>query len=424
MAKNSAEDLEQLTPLRSVGDRRVRILHVITRLVVGGAQENTLLTVAHLDPAHYCADLACGPGGSSEGSLGDRARQLGIAFVEITNLVREPHPIKDLLAFLQLYLLIRRNRYDIVHTHTTKAGLLGRMAARAAHVPIIVHTPHGHAFHGYLGPTGSRLLVAMERALSRITARIICLTQSEQQDHLRLGVGRADQLAVIHSGVDIQRITAARVDASGKRRELGLPLTCPLVGCVARLVPVKGHETLIRAVPAVLEKVPDATVVLVGDGPQREALRQEVHRLRLERHVRFLGLRGDVPELLALFDVVVVPSLNEGMGKVAVEAMAAGRPVVGSCVVGIQDVVEDGRTGLLVSPGDPRALAHAMIRLLGRPDLREAMGNAARLRATQFDIAKMIVLLSQLYEEMGNLLQRRVANQRVSKISTPNSGTR
>lgn len=377
---------------------RVKVLHVITRMVVGGAQQNTLLTVEHLDRARFSVALASGPGGGPEGSLEPAARSLGVPYFEIASLVRSPHPAKDVAAFVSLLGLMRRGRYHIVHTHTTKAGILGRLAARAVGVPIVIHTPHGHAFQGYLGTAGSWLLVLLERALAKITDRIVCLTNAELEDHLRIGVGRPGQYVVIHSGVDVQDIMATQIDAPRKRLELGLPPQGLLVGCVARLVPVKGLSTLIRAIPAVLNGLPDVTFVVVGDGPERAELEEQASALKVRDRIVFLGLRHDIPELLPLFQLLVLPSWNEGMGKAAVEAMAAGRPVVGSRVAGIQNVIQDGETGFLVTPGNSEELARAVIALLRNPTLRAAMGDSGRTRAAGYGIPAMVDQISRLYE--------------------------
>jgi len=376
--------------------RRIRVLHVITRMVVGGAQENTLLTATRLDAARYDVTLASGPTTGPEGTLEPRIPG-DLRFVRVPELVRDPHPIKDPVALARLYGLMRTGRFDIVHTHTTKAGLLGRIAAACARVPVVVHTPHGHAFHNYLGARGSTALQAVERLLAVRTARVICLTEAERDDHLKLRIGPPDKFCVVHSGVDLERFRAAGGSPERTRRALGLPPNAPLVGCVARLVPVKGVHHLLDAVPAVRAAVPGAMVVFVGDGPLRAGLEATAAARHLDGGVRFLGLRDDVAELLPLFDVVVLPSLNEGMGRAAVEALAAGRPVVGSRISGIQNVVTDGETGLLVPPADPAALADAIVRCLRDPELRRKFGERARQSVSGYGIDAMVEQIDRLY---------------------------
>lgn len=376
--------------------QKIRILHVITRLVVGGAQENTLLTVARLDRSRYEVTLASGPTTGPEGSLEDQISS-DIAFERIPELVRHPHPVNDVVAAGRLYRFMRRHRYHIVHTHTTKAGILGRLAARAARVPIIIHTPHGHAFHNYMNRAGSAALTWVERGLAGFTDQIICLTEAERGDHLRYRIGPPERFEVIHSGVDVDRFRSVRFDVDAKRRELGLPSRGPIVGCIARLVPVKGVDVLLQAVPRIRQAVPQATIVFVGDGPLRPALEDRARSLGQDGAVKFLGLRRDVTEILPLMDLVVLPSLNEGMGRAAVEALAAGRPVVASRVSGIQDVITDGQTGLLVPPGDPEALASAIIHCLTNPALARAFARQAQAEVDAYGIVPMIVKLDRLY---------------------------
>ena len=375
---------------------RVRVLHVITRLIVGGAQENTLLTVGGLDRTRYDVTLATGPTVGPEGSLESRIPS-DAGFVRIPELCRDPHPVHDPVALARLYGLMRRGRYQIVHTHTTKAGLLGRLAARWARVPVVVHTPHGHAFHDYLSQAGSRALVWTERAAARWTDRIVCLTEAERDDHLRYHIAPAGKFTVIHSGVDLERFGAARPDPQAARGALGLSETGPLVGCVARLVPVKGVDCLLEAWSAVRSAVPDATVVFVGDGPLRPTLEAAAKAEGLGRSAAFLGVRDDVADLLPLFDVVVLPSRNEGMGRAAVEALAAGRPVIGSRISGIQNVIQDGETGVLVPPGDPGALARAIVRCLRERAVRDGMAARARDAARAYGVDAMLSQLDELY---------------------------
>jgi glycosyltransferase involved in cell wall biosynthesis len=378
---------------------RVRVLHVITRLVVGGAQENTLLTVRHLDRGRYEVALASGPTLGPEGSLEAEVPR-DVLFLRVPELVRPPHPPKDAVALGKLYRLMRRGRYHIVHTHTTKAGLLGRLAARLARVPVVVHTPHGHAFHGYLSRAGSEALRRVEATLARWTDAIVCLTEAERDDHLRLGVGEPWQFEVVHSGVDLARFRMPPRDPEAKRRELGLPAAARVVGCVARLAPVKGVQYLLEALPRIRASVPEAVLVFVGDGELRPQLERRAQELGVDGAVRFLGLRRDVHEIVHLFDVSVLPSLNEGMGKAAVEAMAAGKPVVASAVSGLRDVVRPGRNGVLVPPGDPDALSRAVLDLLNDSDRARRLGEAARQDAESYGVEAMVARLEALYDRL------------------------
>lgn len=371
--------------------RPPRVLHVITRLVVGGAQENTLLTVRELQARGYEVELAAGPETGPEGAL---PVPEGIVFHAIPTLVREIRPLADLRALWDLYRLMRRG-YDVVHTHTSKAGVLGRVAARLARVPLLVHTPHGHVYHGYGGKLRSRLFVWVERVLGRWTDVLVALTESERREHLAEKVGRAEQWCVIPSGVEIERY---RKPTALRRSDLGVPDRSFVVGCVARLVPVKGIEDAITATAQLVDRTPPVHLVLVGDGPQRAACQKLAGQLGLQERVHFLGLRRDVPDLLPLFDLLVLPSRNEGMGRVLVEAQAAGVPVVATRVGGVPDLVSEGETGRLVPPGDPAALAAAIRSLAGDRATVARMRNAARARvAESLSAEAMVASLEAVY---------------------------
>jgi glycosyltransferase involved in cell wall biosynthesis len=376
--------------------RSLRVLHVITRLVVGGAQENTLLSVGGLQRLGYRVELAAGPQTGPEGAL---PVPENVPFHPIASLVREVRVAEDLRALWSLYRLVRRGSYDVVHTHTSKAGVVGRLAARLAGVPAVVHTPHGHVYQGYGGRLKSRAFVWVEKMLARWTDVLVALTELERLEHLREGVGRPDQWTVIPSGVEVDRF---RQPTPLRRTDLGLPEGGFLVGCVARLAHVKGVDLAIQAVARLRDWGCPVHLALVGDGPERTALGRLAESLEVGRYVHFLGLRRDVHRLLPLFDVLVIPSRNEGMGRVAVEAHVAGLPVVATRVGGIPDVVADGETGLLVAPEDPESLAVGLARLATDPVLRKRMAEAARERVTEeLSAEAMVAALDRVYRRLA-----------------------
>lgn len=390
-ARQAVLQLWQICGWSPPSPRLLRVLHVITRLVVGGAQENTLLTVCGLRARGYEVELAAGPEAGPEGVL---QVPEGIVFHRIPTLVREIRPLADLRALWDLYWLMARG-YDVVHTHTSKAGVLGRIAARLAGVPVVVHTPHGHVYHGYGGRVRSRLFVWVERLLARWTDVLVALTESERREHLAEKVGRAEQWCVIPSGVEIERY---RKPTPLRRSDLGLPEASFVVGCVARLVPVKGIEDAVTATAQLVDLTPPVHLVLVGDGPQRGALQKLAGQLGVRERVHFLGLRRDVPDLLPVFDILVLPSRNEGMGRVLVEAQAAGVPVVATRVGGVPDLVSEGQTGRLVPPGDPAALAAAIRSLAEDRAALTQMRDAARAHVAECLSAEaMVASLEAVY---------------------------
>ncbi len=378
---------------------RIRIAHVITRLCKGGAQENTFHTVRLADRDRFDVSLISGPATGAEGSIEDRVGAAEIEIVREPALVRQVSPLRDARALAGLVRKIRRGNFHIVHTHTSKAGILGRLAAKLAGVPIVVHTPHGNVFDGYFPPWKTRLFIAAERRTARWTDRLIELTPGGIEEHLAQGIGRRDQFVTIFSGIDLKPYSDARAQRAATRSTLGFREDEFVVGAVGRLEPVKGFSYFIAAAENIAARAPQARFVHAGDGSEASALRAKAGALN--GRVKFLGLRDDVPALMAAFDVLVVPSLNEGMGRVILEAGAAGTPVVASRVGGIPEIVRDGTTGLLVPPRDAQSIAAAVLSLAGDRAKARAMGESARrFVAPDFSLDRMIMRIEALYEEL------------------------
>jgi glycosyltransferase involved in cell wall biosynthesis len=379
--------------------KRIRVAHVITRLCRGGAQENTFHTVRLANRDRFEVDLISGPTAGEEGSIEDVVRNAGIDIERAAALVRQPAPWRDWQALRQLARLFAEKRYDIVHTHTSKAGFLGRIAARRAGVPIIVHTPHGNIFQGYFSRVLTRVFIAMERHAARRTDRIIELTPGGIEEHLACGIGRREQYVTIFSGIDLAPFDAAIRRRAKTRRALGVSPDTFLVGGAGRLEPVKGFTYFVSAARLIAEAVPGARFVVAGQGSLRAAL--EAESANLGGRLQWLGPRDDVPDLMAAFDVFVLASLNEGMGRVLLEAGAAGVPAVATRVGGVPDIILDGRTGILTPPRDPRAMAEAVGGLARDPRRRKAMGEAARARtAPAFGLERMVEQIEALYERL------------------------
>jgi glycosyltransferase involved in cell wall biosynthesis len=327
--------------------------------------------------------------------------QAGVSVFPVPTLVREVNPVLDVRATVALWRLLRRERPEVVHTHTSKAGAVGRLAAWLAGVPVVIHTPHGHIFYGYYGAVASAIMRLLERLLAKITDRIVTLTDRGAEEHVRFHIAGAEKFVTIHSGIDLAHFRSVQVDPTIKRKELGLPPKGPIVGTVGRLVPVKGLEWLLKAAPPVLAEFPQACFVVIGDGPMACELRELTSKLGIGLRVVFLGVREDVHECLVALDLFVLPSLNEGMGLAVIEAMAMGCPVVATRVGGIPDIVADGTTGLLVPPRDDRALAEAILTLLRDRSRRAAYGEAAKRHVDgRFDITTMVRNIERLYDEV------------------------
>lgn len=389
-------------------DGRKTVIHVITQLDGGGSARSTVCTVLGHDRHRFRVGLAYGRPRAETGASNvltavelEEIRQAGVALYEIPTLVRAISPLSDARATLALWRLFSRERPDIVHTHTSKAGTVGRIAAWLARVPAVVHTPHGHVFYGYFGRAMSEAIRLVERVLARITDRIVTLTERGALEHVQYRIAGRGKFVTIPSGIRVAEFRSACGDPIVKRKELGLPLDGPLIGTVGRLVPIKGHAWLIRAIPRVLAEFPQACVVFIGDGPLADELRQLANEVGVGRNVVFLGTRQDVPACLAALDLFVFPSLNEGMGRALIEAMAVGLPVVATGVGGIPDVVVDGESGVLVPPKDAMALADAVRAMLRDPGRRRAYGEAAKRRVDdRFDVEAMVEKLERLYDEV------------------------
>lgn len=381
-----------------------KVLHIITRLERGGAPSILLDLVRGLEGDGLTHTLAAGLADDAAQDLLGTPATAGLRVRTVPALTREIRPFSDLRTLLGLTRLLRREEPDLVHVHTSKAGFLGRLAARFAGTRRLIYSPHGTILTGYFSPGATRLLARLEAWAARFTDRVVCYTALEVAEYLAAGIGRPQQYAVIPNGLDAEAYARQAAPPARTRTALGLPPGARPLLCVARLVPVKGQTYLVQAWPSVLKREPRALLLLVGDGPEERLLRSRAAELGLGGSVRFLGFRQDIPSLLALAEALVLPSLNEGFGLVLLEAMAMGKPVVASAVGGIPEVVLDGRTGLLVPPADPEALAVAILRLLEDPRAAQRLGEAGRERAREsFSREAFIQAHRKLYGELLGL---------------------
>jgi glycosyltransferase involved in cell wall biosynthesis len=355
--------------------------------------------VGHSRSGAFDAELFFGPTYGAEGSLVEDARRQGLVLRKIPTLLREVNPLADPCALAHLTYAFARGRYDVVHTHSSKAGILGRVAARAARVPIVVHTVHGWGFNDE-GASLQPAFVRAERWCAPLADALIAVSEDAVTEALRRGVGRPEQYTVIRSGVDLTRFARPTGSTRRLREELGIPETARIVGSVMRLSPPKDPMGLVDLLAGVIARIPDVVLVIVGEGPMRAALEDHVATRRLSDRVYLPGLRSDVPEFLALFEVFVFSSGFEGLPRVVPQAMAAGLPVVATDVGGIREAVIDGGTGYLVAPGDREALVARTAELLIDGDRARTMGTAGRAHATRFDARTMIAEIEALYHRL------------------------
>jgi len=380
---------------------RAKVLHVITRMDHGGSATDTRDIITGTDGSRFESHLVCG---SLNQLTEEEERQLRSAcagFAVEPSLRRDISPLQDLTALLRLYRLIRDGGFDIVHTHTSKAGFIGRLAAWLAGAPIIVHSPHGHVFYGYFSPLKTKVFILLEKLAARVTDRLLCLTRMEIKDHLKLGVGWRGIFDVLPSGVPLEKFAAPSTPPDAVRRKLGIPPDAIVTGCVARLDPVKGIRHLILAFSLLADIEPPPYLLLVGDGEDREELERLAREKGVAPRVIFAGHRHDVPDLLHAMDVFALPSLNEGYGKAIVEAMCAGRPVVATAVGGVPSLVTNEETGLLVPPANPEALAVVLRRLISDPLSRTRIARAGlRSVSDDFSVEAMNRKLEEIYTNL------------------------
>lgn len=379
----------------------IRMLHVITRLIRGGADENTLFTVRGLDKRRYTVDLAVGAGSELD-AFGPLE---GVGVHVVPELVREPDPWRDVVALFRLASLMRRGRYQIVHTHTAKAGFLGRLAAALAGAPIIVHTVHGVTFHDHI-PRHQRLFyLALERVAARFTHQFIAVGEDVKDIYLRHGVGAPARYETIYSGMPLGDYLAAGAMEDGERAavraELGYEPHHQVVVMAARLEERKGHAYLFEAVRRVLPAHPELRVLVLGDGPLRDALAWQVTAMGLAEVVRFGGHRHDLPRVLAACDVSVLTSLWEGLPRVLVQSAAAGRPILTFDVEGAWEVVRDGANGFIVPSRDVDAFAARLRTLLDDRARARALGRAGRERVSErWTVETMLERLDDTYQRL------------------------
>lgn len=379
----------------------MRVVHVITRLIVGGAQENTLATVMGLRQRPGVeVKLISGPTAGPEGTLEPEARAVP-GLLEISPaLVRPIHPWKDALAWRDLIRRFRQTQPDIVHTHSGKAGVLGRLAARRAGVPLIFHTLHGPSFGPFQTAPVNAVFRWAERVAGRCTTHFIAVADSLIRQYLAAGIGRPDQYTRIYSGFNLQPFLTARNDLEWRSR-WGIQPGDVVVGKIARLFKLKGHEDLIRAAPAIVRECPQIKFVLVGDGQWRGRWEAEVHRLGLTQHFVFTGLvpPREVPRWVGIMDIVVHLSRREGLPRALPQALAAARPVIAYDCDGAGEVCRHGITGFLLPPGTD--IAPAVLTLARDPALRQSLGEAGRAWVRQeFDVELMVERIWQLYQRL------------------------
>ncbi len=384
--------------------RPMKVCHIITRMILGGAQENTFLTCRGLAEAGWDVVLLSGPQTGAEGSLQDRCRQAGFRFEIIEPMVRQVAPLDDWRALRQMRAWLERERPQIVHTHSSKAGVLGRIAARRAGVPIILHTIHGMSFNRTQRPWIRRAYRDLERYCARFTDRIITVADAMIDQSVDAGVAPREKFTTIYSGMEVDRFDPAGYDRAAVRARYGIPESAVVVAAVARMFTNKGYEQLIPAMPKIVVAAPEVHFLWIGDGPHREGYLREVARLGLQDRVHLTGLvpPEQVAECLSAADLLAHASQWEGLPRVVVQALLLEKPAVAFDVDGTPEVVITDETGVLVPLNDIDALAAGVATLAVDEPLRRRLGSQGRrLCLERFDWRTMVTRIEEVYRELA-----------------------
>jgi len=370
----------------------MRVTHIITRLIIGGAQENTLATLAGLRQKGLEVNLISGPALGPEGSLEDQARKIPHLLTVIPQLVRPVHPLKDFVALRKLEKTLRDQKPDLVHTHSGKAGILGRLAAKRAGVSTIIHHIHGPSFGNFQGALANFAFTAAERHAGRVTDHFFCSATAMTRRYLAAGIGRPEQYTRIYSGFDLQPFLKATNDPA-LRRSLGLNEDHFVIGKIGRLYHLKGHVDAINAFARLAPQAPKARLLLVGDGILRSDLEVQVRALGLTGKVVFAGLVSppEVPGYIGIMDCVVHLSYREALSRVLPQALAAGKPVIAYDFDGADEICLENQTGFLVHTGDIASAAQRLFQFAAEPALRVKLGETGREFVREnFSIEKMV----------------------------------
>ena len=373
------------------------MLHVITHMQPGGAQDNVALTVSMLGKRQYEVWFCTG----RDQDYLDRVTDPDVKIIVNADMHRPIVPLAEPRAFLSIYRLIRQENFDIVHTHLSKAGFFGRLAAWLARVPVVIHSVHTFSFHDYQHPLISRVFIQLERMAAKWTDIFITMSDLNTEKALSFGIGKRSQYRTIYSGINLERFASVSADVLSVRSSLGIRKGEIVVGNIGRLMFQKNPTCFVQALARVAATIPRVRGLMVGDGDMRGEVEALMKRLELDGRIVLTGHRDDVERMMAICDVIVHTSLYEGMGRVLAEALAMGKPLVATAVDGVPEIVKDGERGLLVQPDDPSALAKTIVEMLNDPSRAQAMGQAGREWVlSRFSVETMIRRIDRLYQEL------------------------
>lgn len=377
---------------------KIKVCHIITKLELGGAQRNTLHTVANLDTSRFEASLISGIGGLLDSEAGSISH---IRTYFIPSLIRRINPVLDITALIGIYKTLKKIKPDIVHTHSSKAGILGRLAAKLAGVPVVLHTYHGFGFNDFQNIIVRSAYVVAERLAVNFTDRFIAVTKEDIKKGVGHGIGYEAGYSLIRSGIDITKYAADPAGKDALIKELELKRDDKVVTTIGPFKPQKNLGDFIKACAIVAAEAPKTRFFIVGDGRQRGMLEKLIKKYDLSGKLTLLGWRKDIPQILSVTDIFAMTSLWEGLPRAILEAMCTGLPVVANAVDGVKEIVKDGETGYLIKPGDINDFAAKLKNLLKNPERAKSMGKkGASLISQQYDINFMVRQQENLYTEL------------------------
>jgi len=392
-----------------MANSKIKVLQIITKLVMGGAQEHLIYLCDLLNKERYRVKVLSGAQTGPEGELIKEIEKQGIDLFILPELVGEINPLKDLLALIQLTRHIKKERFDIVHTNSSKAGILGRLAAKLAGVPIVIHTVHGWGHHDEMGKLRKGFYIFLEKCAGKLTDKIITVSDLDTKKGLNNGIADSGKYITIRSGINLSVFNPATIDVEHEKRKWGIPLTNNVVGSIMRFSKQKNPLDFVKMAAEIVEKNPKVSFLLVGDGSLKPQIESSILQLNLSEKVILTGVRDDVPQLLAVMDVFVLPSLWEGLPRVILQAMAMGLPIVATEVGGTPEAIKEDQNGFLVTPKDFHAIARRVIQLLEDQNLAKKMGERGRKMVyPEFCVKQMVKSTESLYEGLIKSKQKSI----------------
>lgn len=383
--------------------KKIKVLHTITRMIVGGASENTMLSAQLIDKEKFTVKVISGRQVGSSGSLLEECKKRNVKIHYFNGLVREISPLNDLIHIIKFVDYLKKNKFDIIHTHSSKAGILHRIAAKLAGIPIIVHTIHGWSFNCKMPSWKRKLYIVLERFTAKLTTKLIAVTQFDIEKGLKERIGNRNQYCKIHSAIEIERYEKPEKPVSDIKVELGIESDKVIIGTVSRMDEQKAPLDFMRAAQKIIQEYDNVQFLFIGDGPLKSEVMQFISENNLQHIILTPGLRYDVPNMLAVMDIFILTSLWEGLPRVFSQAMAARKPIIATRVDGAPEIICSGENGFLVDPGDIDSMCGRIETLLINQELcKKFSENGYERISPDFDVNHMIRQLEELYIDLIN----------------------